>query len=340
MDHKTAIIGAGPAGSMLAYKLASGGGRVHLYDHRAPWEKPCGGMLSAGAIDANPELQRYPYPTRRCHAMVHISPGNDRIRLPAQPPNHVVSRIELNRYLLGMAQKAGAQFIQKKVRHVSLKKTQWTIELDGGGQKADIIVGADGVNSNIRKTIIGKFPRAHLSLTCGYLLDGIPENQFIAKFLDIEGYLWVYSRTNHTSAGIGATLGSVSGKDLIKKLDDFLRENYSGFTILKKYSALIPTVSDERFFDRPCCGDNWLLVGDAAGHVDPVVGEGIYYAFESANAAAQAISRGDICSYDTLWRTRYGDRLKQRAAFKHKLSNLVRKFGPEISGAIRFGEFV
>ena len=74
MDQTIAIIGAGPAGSMLAYKLASSGRRVHLFDHRAPWEKPCGGMLSAATIDENPELQRYPYPTRRCHAMVHISP--------------------------------------------------------------------------------------------------------------------------------------------------------------------------------------------------------------------------------------------------------------------------
>ena len=267
-------------------------------------------------------------------------PRNDRIRLPVKTPNHVVSRIELNRYLLGMAQNAGTQFIQKRVRHVSLNKTQWTIDLDDGSQKADIIVGADGVNSIIRKIIIGKFPRAHLSLTCGYLLKDVPENQFIAKFLDIEGYLWIYSRTNHTSAGIGATLDSVSGRDLFKKLNGFLRENYSGFKILEKYSALIPTVSDERFFDRPCCGDNWLLIGDAAGHVDAVVGEGIYYAFESAKAAAQAISSGDICSYDALWRTRYGDRLKQRAAFKHKLSNLVHQFSPEINGAIRFGEFV
>ena len=103
---------------------------------------------------------------------------------------------------------------------------------------------------------------------------------------------------------------------------------------------MIPTVSDEQFFDRPCCGENWLLIGDAAGHVDPVVGEGIYYAFESAKAAARAICAGDIGSFDSLWKTRYGERLMQRAAFKHKLSNLVRKYGPEFSGAIRYGEFV
>ena len=90
MDNRIAIVGAGPAGSMLAYRLASGGKRVHLYDHRAPWEKPCGGMLRAGIIEANPELKRYPYPLSLCKAMVHISPGNDRKRLAAQTPIPVI----------------------------------------------------------------------------------------------------------------------------------------------------------------------------------------------------------------------------------------------------------
>jgi geranylgeranyl reductase family protein len=340
MDQTIAIIGAGPAGSMLAYKLASSGRRIHFFDHRAPWEKPCGGMLSAATIDANPELQHYPYPLRRCQEMVHISPRNDRKRIPVELPNYVVSRCDLNRFLLGMAESSGAQLYQKKVLHISQNIKQWVIEFDGGRQNADIIIGADGANSIVRKITVGKFPRAHLSLTCGYILKGLPDDQYISKFLDIEGYIWVYSRTDHASAGIGASLGSISGRDLFKKLDDFLRKNYSEFKIREKYAALIPTVSDENFFDRSCGGNNWLLIGDAAGHVDPVVGEGIHYAFESAKAAAHAISSGDICTYDTLWRDRYGERLKQRAAFKHKLSNLVRKFGPEISGAIRFGGFV
>ncbi len=340
MDQTVAIIGAGPAGSMLAYELASGGRKVHLFDHRAPWEKPCGGMLSAGTIDANPEFQRFPYPMRRCQAMVHISPRNDRKRIPAKSPNYVVARLDLSRFLLELAESSGAQLFQKKVLQVSQNKTQWTIEFDGGSQNADIIVGADGTNSRVRKVTVGKFPGAHLSLTCGYLLKGLPDDQCISKFLDIEGYIWVYSRADHASAGIGASLGSVSGNELFRKLDDFLEENYSRFKILNKYTALIPTISDEKFFDRPCCGDNWLLIGDAAGHVDPVVGEGIYYAFESAKAAARAISSGAIGSYDILWRDSYGGRLKQRAAFKKKLSSLVETFGPEISGALRYGEFL
>jgi len=65
-------------------------------------------------------------------------------------------------------------------------------------------------------------------------------------------------------------------------------------------------VKDPSFFDEPCCGENWLLIGDAAGHVDPLTGEGIPYALWGAELASEAIRRGDILSFDTHWKQAYG----------------------------------
>ena len=337
MSHTIGIIGAGPAGSMLAYQLASSGEKVFLYDHRAPWEKPCGGMLGPDTIDENPELAGYPYLLMRCNEIVHISSRNDRKSIALKKPVQVVSRLEFNRFLLDKARAAGANFIPKKVLHLSQKKAQWIIDVDDNRQMADILVGADGVNSIVRKATVGDIPREHLTLTCGYIISEIPAGQYTMKFLDIEGYIWVFSRANHTSAGIGAVLGTVSGENLFNKLDSFLQEYYQNFKIMKKYAALLPTATDESFFDTPCCGGNWMLVGDAAGHVDAVTGEGIYYALKSARFAAQAVSDGNIHSYDGLWRSGYGEALRERSRIKQKMSNLTRNFDPEIGGAMMFG---
>jgi flavin-dependent dehydrogenase len=89
-------------------------------------------------------------------------------------------------------------------------------------------------------------------------------------------------------------------------------------------------------WEKPCCGNNWMLIGSAAGHVNPAVGEGIYYAPGSAKVAAQAILQGDIHSYDTLWKNRYGDTLKQGASFRQTMSSLAQSFGPEIIGAMMY----
>jgi len=340
MNNNIAIIGAGPAGSMLAVKLASRGNNVRLFDPRVPWEKPCGGMLGSDTLDAHPELKDYPFPVKQCHAMVYISPRNERTRVPAQKAIPVISRLDLSRYLLDLAQNSSAAFIPQKVSKISRHNSGWSIETRDAVYQADLVIGADGVNSVVRKATIGNFPEQHLSLTCGYILTGVPEGQYVIKFLDIAGYIWVFSRYDHTSAGIGAAFGTLSGKDLFEKLHGFLAENYPEFKIKKKYSALIAAVADEYFFDRPCSGDDWMLVGEAAGHVDPVSGEGIHYAFGSAKAAAQAIGDNDIRTYEDLWRDRYQERLKQGAAFKQSLLDMARDFGPEIIGAMMYARSV
>jgi len=331
-----AIIGAGPAGSTLAWQLASAGLEVTLYDHQAPWEKPCGGMLGYSTFQIHPELRDYPYPVTSCDGILYESPAGQRKQVSSEVPVPVISRLDLNRFLLDRATSAGAVHRPEKVTGIARSGEQWTLHTDDGQRYVDLLVGADGVKSIVRTTCLEAFPDEHLALTCGYLVTGLPEDEFVTKFLDIEGYLFIISRSDHASVGIGARVGSIPGGSLIEKLDHYLEDRYGGCEILQRYAALLPSVTDERFYDEPCGGDNWLLLGDAAGHVNPASGEGIVYAIGSAKCAAEAIIAGDLPAYDAQWRIRYGETLKQGARVRKELADLTAGQDPRTFGFLAF----
>jgi geranylgeranyl reductase family protein len=329
MDETVVIIGAGPAGSTLAHLLASKSINVILFDHKAPWDKPCGGMLRPGIFDDIPILQDYPFPVRHVDGIVYASPGDDRRRVKAEKPVPIISRIELSRFLLGLAIKSGADFRPEKVVGLRREGSRWIVETSTNRLKVNLIVGADGVHSVARKATVGKFHKNQLVLACGYVLDELSNNEDLMRFLDIEGYLWVFSRPDYVSAGIGARLGTIPAGRLFRRLDEFLDENYPVRKASAKYVAIIPMASDRACFDTPCCGENWILVGDAAGHVDPIIGEGIYFAFASAELAARAVLNQDIPSFDQMWRENYGGTLRQRAQLSQMLSTLAGSFSAE-----------
>ena len=188
------------------------------------------------------------------------------------------------------------------------------------------LVGADGVNSIVRnngyirleiekhrkKTVHrktkGAFSPENLALTYGYFATGIEKEPLTIKYLEFPGFIWIIPREDHSSIGIGSKLRN--GKKLKPILDDFIFRRYPRIKIISKpFAHMLPSVEPE-FFDLPSSGENWILVGDAAGHVDPITGAGILYSLWSAKLAADAIQNKDLKSYDKIWRNEYGDDLR------------------------------
>lgn len=335
--HKTiVIVGAGPAGSMLAHKLSAANMKVLLFDHKAPWEKPCGGMLRHDTIEEHPELKRYPYTIEKYNGIVCLSTENNLKNILEHKEIPVIMRKELGIFLLDMAKNSGVKLLHEKVTDISKNNSKWIVETHDNTYKADLIIGADGANSVVRKKTIGKIPDKNMSLTCGYFLKEIQEKRILLKFLDINGFLWVIPRPKDVSIGILAMRGNISGRKLFLKLDNFIKKRYPKAKILKKWSALLPMIRDPGFIEVPCCGKSWLLIGDAAGHVDPFIGEGICYALQSAKLAAQSIIKENIPSYDFTWRKSYGTYLKNQAAIMKNITELAAQYDPEMIGALLY----
>jgi flavin-dependent dehydrogenase len=89
-------------------------------------------------------------------------------------------------------------------------------------------------------------------------------------------------------------------------VDRFLAEVCPEAKKEKRWAGLLPMAQDTSLWDTPCAGPGWALLGDAAGHVHPITGEGIAYALWSAELLAQAFQQKDPQVYEGLWRERYG----------------------------------
>lgn len=302
------IVGGGPAGSYLACLLAEKGIYPTIFDHSHPREKPCGGGITTCAIDKFPILHEMPEEKYMEKEMEIISSKGMSVMAQGKKSSWGMSRKTMDKFLLDRAIKYGCKLITERVVNIKKKDNLWEIKTTGGVYKADLIIGADGVDSIVRKKIIKPIPKQDLGVCYGCFAVSNKKEVSKIKFLkDKQGYAWCFPRHDHLSIGVGVDFSnSKIAKEL---LENFIEEHYPHVTIQKNWGAKIPNIKQLDFYDMPCAGDNWILIGDAAGHVDSVTGEGITYALWSAEMASEAIIKNDPKLFDKLWREEYGERL-------------------------------
>ncbi|HUS08014.1 MAG TPA: hypothetical protein VMZ52_17060, partial [Bryobacteraceae bacterium] len=108
--------------------------------------------------------------------------------------------------------------------------------------------------------------------------------QFFPQF---EGYIWVFPRNGHVSVGICGK--GASAQSLRARLEDYMRNNDLPIQGSTLYGHVLPSLEKPAWRSNRVAGEGWLAVGDAAGLVDPITGEGIYYAIRSADLAASML---------------------------------------------------
>ena len=281
------VVGAGPAGSTTAYRLARAGARVSLLDRaRFPRDKPCGGGLTLRAVRELP-FSVEPVVEDRVHTLeLGFRYGPRWSRDAKEPLVLMTQRRRLDAFLAEHAAEAGAEF--RDGAKVGAVDPNGAVTLEGEQLEAEIVVGADGANG-ITARSLGLRPHEH-----GVALEGnvgyghVARERFGGRAV-VElgavpgGYSWVFPKGDHVNVGVGGW------KSEGPRLRERLRELCAAFEVDEAQ------VRDLRGHRLPMRGasrrpvlNRVLLVGDAAGLVDPLSGDGMYEAFISARLAADA----------------------------------------------------
>jgi flavin-dependent dehydrogenase len=308
-------VGAGPAGAFAAENLARAGVRVTIFDPRGAWEKPCGGGVPARALGRYAFLLDDPaWPKRPIERVTLVGHG-ERLSIEfRRPPMVVYARERLNALLLGRAQAAGAEFVRESAVRFDREGDGWRVGTRSGEWRVDALVGADGAGSVVRRRLLGNFRSADLGLTLGYYGPAEGSAEAIIEFpANFTGYLWAFPRTDHMNFGIFNRLGERTSKELKAMLHRFVDAYYGGpapYERMEYYGAKAPMLAHGSWERLTAAGPGWALVGDAAGFVDPITGEGIYFAMRSGELLASALAGGaGTEGYERAWRRDFGEDL-------------------------------
>jgi geranylgeranyl diphosphate/geranylgeranyl-bacteriochlorophyllide a reductase len=304
-----AVIGGGPAGAMAAEKLARGGWRVVVFEERLGWEKPCGGGLSHKALRRYPFLGGVSGNGQCIRDVVFLAANHASIRFRLRQPLAIYSRAALNQLLLRRAEDAGADIVEDRIVHLRQENSGWALAGRKGSYHADFIVVAAGARTGLRRLFTEDFRPRDLMLTFGYFVPGRETLLRVKFYENFEGYAWSFPRLDHLSVGICGKVGQDSMHGLQERLHEFMKTFEYSPLHAKVYSHLLPSLALDTWGGLRLAGQSWALAGDAAGLVDPVTGEGIYYALRSGELLAELLLADQLVLYPQRIREEFGDAL-------------------------------
>jgi len=295
-----AIVGGGPAGALAGALLAAGGRDVVLFDEKLAWEKPCGGGLTHKALEQYPFLADAARERNLIEQCELISPSGQRVQFHLQYPVAIFSRLALNGLLLERARRAGVTLRHERVTRITRCGDNWQLLTSHGEYRAFYLLLAAGARDPFRSQFLSPISPRDLMVTAGYFILGRSSLMQIQFLKGITGYIWIFPRADHVSAGIAGKMGETAAAELRRTLEKWLEENGFRLDSASFYSHILPSFRAQTFEGLDACGDGWALIGDSAGLVDPITGEGLYYALRSAELCAGALLAGQPHEYQAL----------------------------------------
>jgi geranylgeranyl reductase family protein len=308
------VVGAGPSGSTAAHRLAAAGKDVLLLDRaRFPRDKPCGGGVTERAARLLPFSIEPVVEEVATKVDLRLRYGRTFERGDGVPLVYLTQRKRLDAYLVEQAAAVGVDFREDaRVTALDVGEEGVAVEADGQRHEARLLIGADGVNGMTAKAL-GLGGNQHV----GVALEGNLANErvradyrgkLVLEFGVVPGgYAWVFPKGEHANFGVGGW-GS-EGPALRAHLERLCAAHGVSTDDLEEVRGFrLPLRSPRSTLAR----GRALVVGDAAGLIDPVSGDGMFEGFLSslyASEAALDVLAGRATSLDP-----YGPRLAKRLA--------------------------
>jgi len=365
LEYDVIVVGAGPAGSTAARFCARQGLRTLLIEKdRFPRHKPCGGCLSPRVLrEFDFDIGGVIESTVR-EAKFTFRLGEPFSICCEDPIGYLVMRESFDHLLWRKAQEGGADLYEGRRVSGFLQDEEGVDVFITGGEsiRCRYLVGADGARSIVAQSLRGGMMRkAGMAFQGeGRLAPGL-ERRWSFVHLDFGGipygYGWIFPKGDRISMGIG-TLFPSRGVRLKSRFQRFVHGvDYIGAVEMERASFYpLPTFSGD---DLPVSRGRVLLAGDAANLMDPMTGEGIYYAVKSGQMAGEAIAkaiaedRGEINEYHDVLKRAFFDDLTvalklARAVYRFpKLAYTILKstrsmgllYLSVLAGKIRYGAF-
>jgi geranylgeranyl diphosphate/geranylgeranyl-bacteriochlorophyllide a reductase len=308
-----AIIGGGPAGSLAAANLARAGRKVFLFDEKLAWEKPCGGGITHKALVEWPFLRDADVERNWIDQCELIGPSGRRVSFHLEQPIAIFSRQVLNGLLLQRAREAGVEIVHDRITRIDGVADDWKLVSKANSYPASFVIMATGARNTFRKQFSEPFAAEDMLVAAGYYIPGKSAVAQIQFLRGLQGYIWVFPRVDHFSAGICGKLPGKSTADLRRLLEDKLPALGLSFAGAKFYAHVLPSLRPETLRNAAVNGAGWAMIGDAAGFVDPITGEGLYYAMRSAELLSQALFADRPETYTSLLRQDFLPELERAA---------------------------